>query len=58
MKSLIVDGQNVAMKEFIRVNTQDPDVHHISKEEVKLVKSLKAGEHCYIGVVKIEKAKS
>lgn len=41
---LRVDGRDTTLSEFLRVNTQEPDVDHISPEDVDRVKALQPGQ--------------
>lgn len=47
---LEVDGNECTLSEFIRINTEEPDVDHISPEDVERVKALRVGEELSFGL--------
>lgn len=55
MTLLLDDDAVCTVEEFMRINTQDPDVNHISNEDDDAVLSLQPGEETYIETTKIKR---
>lgn len=53
---LTVDGCGpFSFSEWKKVNTEDPDVFHVHPDDVLLVKNLKPGESCFVGIVEVKR---
>lgn len=51
---LLVDGNETTLSGFLKVNTQDVDVDHISANAVERVQSLKPGQSLYVNLTKVQ----
>jgi hypothetical protein len=54
---LTVDGNECTLTDFLKTNTKDIDVDHITYGDVKRVKALQRGESLFIGLVEIKRIK-
>ena len=52
---LLDDDAQCTLDDFIQVNTKEPDVVHISQEEVEQVSSLNPGETTFVGLTKVHR---
>lgn len=52
---VLVDGEQTTLREFLRDNTEEPGVNHITQEQANNVIALKPGEFTMIGISQIRR---